>query len=94
MLRERYTRSGTCHGRAWRSHPFHPDNNINGIDGGGDVASGGPHRLGDKSVNDAQAAYIRKVVDTVNDLDNVPYEVINEGGDKEWDWWVAKTVQD
>ena len=27
-----------------------------------------------------QAAYIRKVVDTVNDLDNVLYEVINEGG--------------
>ncbi len=79
---------------AWRAHPFHPDNNINGIDGGGDVATGGPHRLGNKSVNAAQGAYIHKVVDTVNDLDNVLYEVINEGGNKEWDWWVAKTVQE
>jgi len=41
-----------------------------------------------------QAAYIRKVVDTVNDLDNVLFEVINEGGEKEWNWWVVKTIQD
>jgi hypothetical protein len=81
-------------GWAWRSHPFHPDNNCNGIDAGGDAATGGPHRLGNKAVNAAQEAYIRKVVDTVNDLDNVLYEVINEGGAKEWDWWVAKTVQE
>lgn len=81
-------------GWAWRSHPFHPENNINGIDAGGDVAGGGPHRLGNKAVNAAQAAYIRKVVDAVNDLDNVLYEVINEGGHKDWDWWVANTLRD
>ena len=51
-------------------------------------------RLGDTRVNALQAAYIRKVVDTVNDLDNVLYEVINEGGQKEWDWWVVKTIRD
>jgi hypothetical protein len=45
-------------------------------------------------VNALQAAYIRKVVDTVNDLDNVLYEVINEGGEKDWDWWVIQTIQD
>ena len=38
-------------------------------------------------------AYVRKVVDTVNDLDNVIYEVINEGGEKEWDWWVVETAR-
>jgi hypothetical protein len=32
------------------------------------------------------------VVDTVNDLDNVLYEVINEGGEKKWNWWVIDTV--
>jgi hypothetical protein len=31
-------------------------------------------------------------VDTVNDLDNVLYEVTNEGGNKEWDWFVVDTV--
>jgi hypothetical protein len=73
---------------AWRSHPFHPDNNINGIDAGGKV-----HSRANRAVNVTQAAYIRKVVDTVNDLDNVLYEVINEGGEKEWDWWVVETVR-
>ena len=31
-------------------------------------------------------------MDTVDDLDNVLYEVINEGGEKTWDWWVIDTV--
>jgi hypothetical protein len=83
-------------GWAWRSHPFHPDNNINGIDAGveGDANSGRVHSLGDKQVNAIQAAYIRKVVDTVGDLDNVLYEVINEGGEKQWDWWVVETLRE
>jgi hypothetical protein len=83
-------------GWAWRAHPFHPGNNVNVInadrDGGG--ITGEVHRLGDAVVNGIQAAYLRKVVDTVNDLDNVLYEVINEGGQKEWDWWVVKTIHD
>lgn len=89
-------RRGTPAGWAWRGHPFHPGNNINGIDAGeaGDPLSGKVHRLGDRKVGEIQAAYIRKVVDTVNDLENVLYEVINEGGEREWDWWVVKTVRD
>lgn len=83
-------------GWAWRGHPFHPDNNINGINGDAD---GNPaklevHTLASPEINKLQAAYIRKVVDTVNDLDNVLYEVINEGGEKDWDWWVVKTLRD
>ena len=82
-------------GWAWRGHPFHPENNINGIDAGvaGDSNSGEPHRRGNPEVTAIQSAYIRKVVDTVNDLDNVLYEVINEGGEKEWDWWVVDTLR-
>ena len=45
-------------------------------------------------MNEIQAAYIRKVVDTVNEFDNVLYEVINEGGEKERDWWVVETVRE
>jgi hypothetical protein len=81
-------RRGTKDRWAWRSHPFHPDNNITGIDAGEKV-----HSRAHPAVNAIQAAYIRKVVDTVNDLDNVLYEVINEGGEKEWDWWVVETVR-
>ena len=50
--------------------------------------------LSDPQVRERQAAYLRKVVDTVNDLDNVLYEVTNEGGTKDWDWWVVRTVQE
>ena len=50
--------------------------------------------LGDSRVRERQTAYLRKVVDTVNDLDNVLYEVTNEGGTKDWDWWVVRAVQE
>ncbi len=79
-------------GWAWRSHPFNPSNNINEIEiSGAEELSGRVHVLGNEAANEFQASYIRHVVDTVNDLDNVLYEVINEGGEKEWDWWVAST---
>jgi hypothetical protein len=83
-------------GWAWRGHPFHPDNNVSGInaDPDGDGQNLQVHNLANSAVNGIQAAYIRKVVDTVNDLDNVLYEVINEGGEKAWDWWVVKTIKD
>ena len=79
-------------GRPWLGHPYHPDNNIQKFNGNlkSDV---GPD-LGDPRVRKHQAAYLRKVVDTVNDLDNVLFEVTNEGGTKDWDWWVVRTVQE
>jgi hypothetical protein len=83
-------------GWAWRGHPFHPENNVNGINADLDknALGGAVHRLGNREVNAIQAAYIRKVVDTVNDRDNVLFEVINEGGQKDWDWWVVETVRE
>ena len=48
--------------------------------------------LDDPRVRERQAAYIRKVVDTLGDLDNVLYEVTNEGGNKDWDRFVVDTV--
>jgi len=89
-------RSQATVGWAWRGHPFHPDNNINGI--GADLAGEDNrpkvHSLTNSQATAVQEAYIKKVVDTVNHLDNVLYEVINEGGDKDWDWWVVKTIHD
>jgi hypothetical protein len=86
---------GTKDGWAWRNHPFNPANNINGANvEGAEALSGRVHTLRSPEVNKLQAAYIRKVVDTVNDLDNVLYEVINEGGEKEWNWWAIQTIQE
>lgn len=64
----------------WKTHPFNIENNVNGIDG--DLLNNGTgkgvHTLDIPGVTRLQERYIRKVIDTVNDLDNVLYEVGNE----------------
>jgi hypothetical protein len=42
------------------------------------------HSLHNPQVIAHQEAYVRKVLDTLNDLDNVLYEIINEGGSLAW----------
>ena len=64
-------------GRATRSIR---GNNVNGIDGdpNGDGKGLEVHALASPAVTAIQEAYVRKVIDTVNDLDNVLYEISNE----------------
>src|SRR5262245_49312297 len=74
-----------------QGHPFQAENNINGIDGDpdGDRRPIETHRVSLNSpIGEIQKAYVRKVVDTVNDLDNVLYEVSNEdgGGTVQWQY--------
>jgi hypothetical protein len=66
---------GNVGGDPWQGHPFNPRNNVNGIDGGGSKTL---HTLANAAVTAYQEAYVRKVIDTVNDLDNVLYEITNE----------------
>jgi hypothetical protein len=66
---------GNVGGGPWQGHPFHPKNNVNGVDGGTGTAT---HTLSNPGITALQEAYIRKVIDTVNDLDNVLYEISNE----------------
>jgi len=65
---------------AWEGHPFHPKNNINGVDGdaNGDGSGVEVHELGNEAVTAIQEAYVRKVIETVNGFDNVLYEISNE----------------
>jgi hypothetical protein len=65
---------------AWQSHPFHPKNNVNGIDGdaNGDGKGLEVHELVNPKVTAVQEAYVRHVIETVGDLDNVLYEISNE----------------
>jgi hypothetical protein len=65
---------GNVGGGPWLGHPFNAQNNINGIDGGGAEL----HTLSDPAITAYQETYVRKVIDTVNDLDNVLYEITNE----------------
>jgi hypothetical protein len=84
---------------AWQAHPFHGPNNVNGVDA--DPAGRGLlyNQLRDdpmgKRVLALQEAYVRKVVDTVNDLDNVLYEAANETGayGTAWQYHVIRLVK-
>ncbi|HEV3120475.1 MAG TPA: hypothetical protein VGY53_01165 [Isosphaeraceae bacterium] len=75
---------------AWKFHPFHGPNNSNGID----ADPGGKGLLYNQLRDDPmglkvlalQEAYLRKVIDTVNDLDNVLYETCNEAGNYSLKW--------
>lgn len=73
---------------AWQAHPFHPRNNVNGLDGDADGDGRGleVHMLRVPAVTRVQEAYVRKVIDTVNDLDNVLYEISNEAGAYATEW--------
>lgn len=69
-------------------HPFHGQNNIQGIKGeaNGDRKFLEINTLNRPEIRAVQEAYLRKVIDTVNDLDNVLYEVCNEAGPYSTDW--------
>jgi hypothetical protein len=71
--------------------PFLESNNVNAIDCPGTCPSD-ISQMSDEVWNIEQA-YIRKVVDTVNDLDNVLYEVSNEAGSPYSDSWQARIIE-
>ena len=77
---------------AWEYHPFNAANNVNGVAGEKTAYIG----LTNPRVTALQEAYVRKVVDTVNGLDNVLYEVSNEAGadSTAWQYHVIRYVKE
>ncbi|HOX02699.1 MAG TPA: DUF6298 domain-containing protein [Candidatus Paceibacterota bacterium] len=73
---------------AWKAHPFHPGNHVNGLraDADGDGRGLEVHTLRVPAVTRIQEAYVRKLIDTVNDLDNVLFEIANESGAYSVEW--------
>jgi hypothetical protein len=86
----------------WKHHPFHAANNINGIEADADGDGKGLefNTLGSgpmgRRILELQEAYVRKVIDTVNDLDNVLYEICNESfpGSTEWQYYLIRFVKE
>ncbi len=78
---------GNVGGDPWQGHPFNPKNNINGVDAGSGKAI---HALVNPTITAHQEAYVRHVIDTINDLDNVLYEISNEdrGGPDDTAWQI------
>jgi hypothetical protein len=72
----------------WSGHPFKSSNNINGINGdtNGDGYGNETQTLAIPAVTALQEAYVRAVINSVNDLDNIIYEISNES-DATGDSW-------
>jgi hypothetical protein len=71
--------------QTWEYHVFNPENNINHLAMPGKAASGpyagnyiGIYSLDYPDVLEVQKRFIRSVIEAVNDLDNVLYEICNE----------------
>jgi uncharacterized protein DUF6298/collagenase-like protein with putative collagen-binding domain len=73
---------------AWDLHPFNSKNNSNAINGDADNDGEGRevHTLQLPVIVDLQKAYIRKVIDTLNDLDNIIWEISNESPPESIPW--------
>ncbi|HLF33899.1 MAG TPA: DUF6298 domain-containing protein [Cyclobacteriaceae bacterium] len=72
---------------AYQNHPFYPLNNFN--DTGLDTTFASRliiHELNNRKVLGLQENYLKKVIETVNDLDNVLYEISNENHPESTDW--------
>jgi hypothetical protein len=75
-------------GNPWGGHPFHRENNVNGINGdlNGDGEGTEVHTLENPAITALQEAYVREVVNTLNDLGNVLWEICNEGNPGSMKW--------
>ena len=84
-------------GNAWQGHPFNKANNVNGIDGNpsGDDSGHEVHELKVAEITKLQEAYVRKVIDTLGDMDNVLWEIGNEchGGSVQWQYHMIRFIK-
>lgn len=82
----------------WPYHPFNKGNNVNGIDGdpNGDDLGLEYHTLQIPAITRLQETYVRKVVDTVGDLDNVLFEISNEShrASKDWQYHLTRFIKE
>ena len=70
----------------WDGNMFNPANNINGIDANLDRDSTGLEFFytKDAKILDLQKAYVKKIINTLNPLNNIFYEIANELYAPEW----------
>ncbi len=101
MLFEGWCLAGDERGQrdCWTWHPFKTTNNINGItaDTNGDGEGFEFYKSNiPTAAKNIQKAYIAKVVDTLHDLDNVLYEIVNEAsvGSVSWQSEMVNFLKD
>lgn len=79
---------GTADNTPFNGHPMNAANNINGINGDPAGTTNGKalHTMTLPAARAIQEAYVRKVIDTINDLNNILYEISNESHAESTDW--------
>ena len=84
-------------GNPWTGHPFNLSNNVNGINGDPSGNDNGEevHSLIVPAITSLQEAYVRKVMDTLNDLDNVLYEISGDAptSSREWQYYMINYLK-
>ena len=82
----------------WNGNPYNPENNVNGINGdpNGDGSGKEVQTLQIPGITKLQEAYVKKVVDTLDDLDNVLYEISNESysNSQDWQYFMINFIKD
>ena len=76
-------------------YPFTGANNINGVDDGYSTGSSGVASVtmtAANSITNFQDAYVKKVIDTLNDLPNVVWEVAEEQPGASMTWWAPHVM--
>jgi hypothetical protein len=84
---------------SWDGHPFNVRNNVQGINGDPDGNGKGTETqaLAVPEVTRIQEAYVRKVIDTISDLDNVLLEISNESifdFSKDWHYHMIRYAKE
>ncbi|HME61930.1 MAG TPA: hypothetical protein VKH62_11840 [Candidatus Binatia bacterium] len=79
----------------WQGNVFNGDNNINGIDTDPNNDNWGYEFFYNPSSQllAIQQSYVRRIIDTVNDLDNVMYEIANELGNADWQYGMIDLIK-
>jgi len=87
---------GTPPQTLWDGNVFNGANNVNGIDtdDNGDGKGIEFFYTSDRRVLAIQEAYVKKVIDTVNDLDNVFYEIANELQAPDWQYRMIRLIEE
>jgi hypothetical protein len=102
MLWNGWSLNNNGEGNPWPVHYFNIVNNINNVNGDYNNGNGEgeetqiltSHAMSTAIFN-LQTAYVRKVIDTVNDLDNIIYEISNESrpSSKDWQYQMVKYIR-
>jgi hypothetical protein len=89
------------HAHLWKLHAYQRDNNVNGVDGDprntgmGTDGERGFCSMGNPKAMEFQKAYVRKLAETLNDFDNIYFEIANENYySREWELHLCDFIKE